>query len=64
MTYEQLALLRSLAVRPSRDIAPSIQSMVSNLQQGGYVKYDSASGWVATAEGCRLIESRRTADKL
>jgi hypothetical protein len=64
MTYEKLALLRSLAVRPSRDIAPSVQSMVRELEEAGYVKYDQVSGWSATGEGCQLIESQRSRELL
>ena len=64
MTYEKLTLLRSLAVRPSRDIAPSVESMVRELQDAGYVKSDAASGWSATAEGCQFIESHRSRELL
>ena len=54
MTYEKIALLRSLATRPCRDIAPTVQRMLDELLAAGYVAHDNASGWSATAAGCRL----------
>ena len=59
MTYEKLALLRALVARPSREIAPSIQPMLDELCNAGYVIEDAASGWTATAAGCHLVESLR-----
>jgi hypothetical protein len=59
MTYEKLALLRSLAARPSRNIAPSVQHLVDALSKEGYLTEDKASGWSATAEGCTEIERNR-----
>lgn len=60
MTYEKLALLRSLATRPSRSIVPSMQPLLQQLASEGYVTEDKESGWMATARGCSLIELRRT----
>lgn len=59
MSYEELALLRSLVLRPSRSIPPSIQHLVDSLAKGGYVADDKISGWSATAEGCTLVERSR-----
>ena len=61
MTYEKIALLRSLAVRPSREIAPAVQAMLDELFAAGYVVHDKASGWSATAAGCRAVEGARGA---
>jgi hypothetical protein len=60
MTYEKLALLRSLAARPSRNIAPAVQPLVAELLNAGYVANDEESGWTATAAGCNLVEGTRT----
>jgi len=59
MTYEKLALLRALVARPSREIAPSIQPMLDELCEAGYVIEDAASGWTATAAGCHVVETLR-----
>jgi len=59
MTYEKLALLRALVARPSREIAPSIQLMLDELCNAGYVIKDAASGWTATAAGCHVVENLR-----
>jgi hypothetical protein len=60
MTYEKLALLRSLATRPSRSIVPSMRPLLQQLASEGYVAEDKESGWMATAMGCSLIEVSRT----
>jgi hypothetical protein len=57
MTYEILSLLRSLATRPSRNIAATVQPMVDELLKAGYIVNEEGSGWSATAEGCRVIET-------
>jgi hypothetical protein len=59
MTYEKLALLRALVARPSREIAPSVQPMLDELCNAGYVIKDGVSGWTATAAGCHVVESLR-----
>jgi hypothetical protein len=58
MTYEMLALLRSLATRPSRNIAATVQPMADELLKAGYIA-NEGSGWAATAKGCNVIESAR-----
>ena len=58
MSDEKIALLKSLVLRPSYEIAPSLQSMVNALVEAGYVTYGS-SGWTATVEGCNAIERKR-----
>jgi hypothetical protein len=59
MSEENIALLRSLVLRPSLQLAPALQPMVDALVEAGYVTRDS-SGWTATAEGCNLIEREPT----
>ena len=59
MTYEMLALLRSLATRPSRNIAATVQPMADELLKAGYIANERGSGWAATAKGCHVIESAR-----
>ena len=59
MRYEKLALLKSLAVRPCRSIAPNLQRLVDELHSEGYLTEDKASGWTATAQGCTEIERTR-----
>lgn len=59
MTEQNLALLKSLAIRPTRHIAPNIEHLVTALSDAGYVAY-GPDGWTATAEGCDLIERTRT----
>jgi len=55
MSEENIALLKSLVLRPSLQLAPGLQPMVDALVEAGYVTYGS-SGWTATAEGCNLIQ--------
>jgi len=57
---EKLALLRSLAIRPSSKIAPCLQALLDELCKAGYVTNDKDAGWMTTAEGCVYIESNRT----
>ena len=57
MSEEHLALLKSLVIRPSRTIPPSIEPLANALFDAGYVTR-SPDGWIATAEGCNLIETQ------
>jgi hypothetical protein len=59
MTYEKIALLRTLAGRPSREISSTVKLMVAELLAAGYVAHNEASGWSATAAGCRAVEDMR-----
>ena len=59
MSEEHLALLKSVVIRPSRTIPPSIESLANALFDAGYVTR-SPDGWTATAEGCNLVERKRT----
>jgi hypothetical protein len=59
MQHDSLALLRALAERPSRTIAPSLQRLLEELVEAGLVARDSDGGWMATAHGCDAIESHR-----
>jgi hypothetical protein len=57
MSPENLAVLKSLAIRPSKDIAPSLQPVVAGLQQAGFIT-SSPSGWSATAKGCEVLQQQ------
>jgi hypothetical protein len=59
MTLEQLALLRSLAQRPSLQVAPALRAIVDDLTRDGYVAR-GRDGWTATAEGCVRLERERS----
>jgi len=61
MHHQKLALLRSLAMRPSQSVAPCLQPLLEELAGSGYVVRDQHAGWMTTAEGCKLIENARTA---
>ena len=60
MSPEDLAVLKSLAIRPSLSIAPGLQQAVARLQGAGYISH-GPSGWMATAKGCELVEAREPA---
>jgi hypothetical protein len=59
MSEEKIALLKSLALRPSYQVAPSLRPMIDALVGAGYVT-NGSSGWTATAEGCNMIERCRS----
>ncbi len=61
MSDVEMALLKSVALRPSRHVVRSLQPVVEALVEAGYIS-DSPSGWMATARGCALIEQERTSD--
>jgi hypothetical protein len=58
MPEHQLALLRSLAMRPSRSIADNLAPILSALHAAGCVTF-GPEGWTATAAGCTMIEQSR-----
>jgi hypothetical protein len=60
MSHEQIALLRTLAARPSRTIVPSLRPLLEVLSKEGLVFEDKESGWCATAEGCDALERSRS----
>jgi hypothetical protein len=60
MSPEKLAVLRSLAMRPSPSLPASMLPIVVGLQQGGYAM-EGPSGWIATAKGCEALEQQRIA---
>ena len=64
MTYEMISLLRSLATRPSRNIAPTVQPMADELLKAEYIANEEGSGWAATAKGCNVIENARALSPL
>ena len=55
MPEHHLALLKSLAIRPSRTIAPNLEPIVTALHNAGYVTC-GPEGWIATAAGCSKIQ--------
>jgi hypothetical protein len=59
MQHDSLALLRALAERPSRTVAPSLQRLLDELVEAGLVARDGDGGWMATARGCDAIERHR-----
>jgi hypothetical protein len=54
----ELALLRSLALRPVQAVAPALQPVVAVLHDGGYVMH-GPPGWMATEKGCLTLEASR-----
>jgi hypothetical protein len=58
MPERYLALLKSLALRPTRNIAVNLAPIVSALEAAGYVTL-GPEGWSATAVGCMTIEQSR-----
>lgn len=58
MPEQKFAVLRSLAIRPSSDIAPNIEPIAMALRNEGYVTR-TPEGWIATAAGCNVIERDR-----
>ena len=60
MSDVEMALLKSLALRPSRHVVDNLQPAVKALVEADYVS-EGPSGWMATRRGCALIEQERTA---
>jgi hypothetical protein len=58
MPEQDLELLKSLALRPTRTIAENLQPIVSALHSAGYVTC-GPDGWIATAAGCSMLEENR-----
>jgi hypothetical protein len=58
MTYDDLAVLRSLATRPSQELPPSIRPRVIALLEVGYVTR-GPDGWITTALGCQMLAQKR-----
>jgi hypothetical protein len=58
MPEHYLALLKSLALRPSRTIAQNLEPIVVALHDAGYVTR-GPEGWIATAAGCAMIQENR-----
>jgi hypothetical protein len=58
MPEHHLALLKSLALRPTRTIAHNLGPILSALSRAGYVTC-GPDGWMATASGCAIIEEHR-----
>jgi hypothetical protein len=60
MPEHHLALLKSLALRPTRSIARNLETIIAALHTAGYVAR-GPDGWMATASGCAAIEQHRHA---
>jgi hypothetical protein len=58
MSPESVAILKTLALRPSPSIATSVRPMVEKLEHSGYVA-NGPDGWSTTAKGCELLEQQR-----
>jgi hypothetical protein len=58
MSPENVAILKTLAIRPSPSIATSVRPMVEALEQSGHVA-NGPDGWSTTAKGCELLERQR-----
>ena len=58
MSDENIALPKALALRPSQNVAPSVQPMVDAMVEAGCLTFGPA-GWMATAHGCARIEQER-----
>jgi hypothetical protein len=58
MSDENIALLKALALRPSQNVASSVQPMMDAMVEAGCLTFGPA-GWMTTAHGCALIEQVR-----
>ena len=54
----ELALLRSLAIRPMGSVSPLLQPVVVALRDQGYADL-GPNGWTATEKGCITLEQMR-----
>lgn len=59
MQHDKLALLRTLALRPSREVPQSLLPVLEELVREGHVAREDGAGWMATAKGCGLLEDSR-----
>jgi hypothetical protein len=59
MSHEKIALLRTLAARPSRTVVSCLHPLLEALSKEGLVFEDRESGWCATAKGCDALERSR-----
>jgi hypothetical protein len=58
MSDEKIALLKTLALRPSRHVASRFQPMLDEMVEAGCLTFGPA-GWMTTAHGCAVIEQER-----
>jgi hypothetical protein len=59
MTDIELAVLRSLVIRPSQTTPRAIQSIIVALEESGHIT-QGPSGWIATEKGCIALEQTRS----
>jgi hypothetical protein len=60
MTDNELAVLKSLVLRPSQPASSMMEAIIVLLHEQGYVA-PGQSGWSATAKGCLAVEQVRSA---
>jgi hypothetical protein len=58
MSDEKIALLKTLALRPSQHVASRFQPMLDEMVEAGCLTFGPA-GWMTTAYGCAVIERER-----
>ena len=58
MTDNELAVLRSLVLRPSQPASSMMDAIIALLHEQGYVA-PGQSGWLATEKGCLAVEQVR-----
>jgi hypothetical protein len=59
MDHDDLAVLRSLAIRPSQELPPNIRPRATALLEAGYVTR-GPDGWITTPLGCQLLAKGRS----
>jgi hypothetical protein len=59
MGRDDLAVLRSLAIRPSQELPPTIRPRATVLLEAGYVTRGQ-DGWITTPLGCQLLAKVRS----
>jgi hypothetical protein len=59
MDHDDLAVLRTLATRPSQELPPTIRPRATALLEAGYVSR-GPDGWVTTSLGCQVLAQERS----
>jgi hypothetical protein len=59
MGHDDLAVLRTLATRPSQELPPTIRQRAAALLEAGYVTR-GPDGWITTPLGCHLLAQERS----
>ena len=58
MSKANIALLKTLALRPSAHVAANVQHLVDVMAEAGCI-YFGPTGWMATEHGCAVLEHER-----